>query len=41
MWENTATIHTILKEKNYKGKFLTSSTLKKSTNIILKNKKIK
>ena len=41
MWENTATIHSILKEKNYKAKFLTSSILKKSTNIILKNKKIK
>jgi len=41
MWENTAAIHTILKEKNYKAKFLTSSTLKKLTNIILKNKKIK
>jgi hypothetical protein len=41
MWENTATIHSILKENNYKAKFLTSSILKKSTNIILKNKKIK
>jgi len=29
------------KEKNYKSKFLTSSILKKSINIILKNKKIK
>jgi hypothetical protein len=41
MWKNTAAIHSILKEKNYKAKFLTSSILKKSTNIILKNKKIK
>jgi len=29
------------KEKNYKVKILTSSILKKSINIILKNKKIK
>jgi len=29
MWENTAAIHNILKEKNYKAKFLTSSTFKK------------
>jgi hypothetical protein len=41
MWENTATIHSILKEKNTKRNFLTSSILKKSTNIILKNKKNK
>ena len=41
MWENTAAIHTILKKTNYKAKFLTSSILKKLTNIILKNKKIK
>ena len=41
MWENTAAIQSILKEKNYKAKFLTSSILEKSTNIILKNKKIK
>ena len=41
MWENIAAIHNILKEKNYKAKFLISSILKKSTNIILKNKKIK
>jgi hypothetical protein len=39
MWKNTAAIHSILKEKNYKAIFLTSSILKKSTNIILKNKK--
>jgi hypothetical protein len=41
MWKNTATIHSILKEKNYKVKILASSILKKSTNIILKNKKNK
>ena len=41
MWENTAAIHTILKKTNYKAKFLTSSILKKLTNIILKNKKTK
>jgi hypothetical protein len=41
MWENTAAIQSILKKKNYKAKFLTSSILEKSTNIILKNKKIK
>jgi len=29
MWENTAAIHSILKEKNYKAKFLTSSIFKK------------
>jgi hypothetical protein len=31
----------VLKKKNYKTKFLISSILKKSTSIILKNKKIK
>jgi len=29
MWENAVAIHSILKEKNYKTKFLTSSILKK------------
>ena len=29
MWENTVEIHNILKEKNYKAKFLTSSIFKK------------
>jgi len=29
MWENTAEIHSILKEKNYNVKFLTSSIFKK------------
>jgi hypothetical protein len=29
MWENVVAIHSILKEKNYKAKFLTSSILKK------------
>jgi len=40
MWENTVAIHNILKEKNYKAKFLTISILKKvkSTKIILKKK---
>jgi len=28
MWENTAAIHSILKKKNYKAKFLTSSIFK-------------
>ena len=28
MWENTVAIHSILKAKNYKAKFLTSSILK-------------
>jgi len=38
IWENTATIHSILKKKNYKAKFLISSILKKSTEIILEKK---
>jgi len=29
MWKNTVAIHSILKKKNYKAKFLTSSILKK------------
>jgi len=29
MWENTVAIHDILKEKNYKAEFLTSSIFKK------------
>jgi len=29
MWENTVAIHSIVKEKNYKAKFLTSSIFKK------------
>jgi len=29
MWENTIAIHSILKEKNYKVKFLTRSIFKK------------
>jgi hypothetical protein len=32
MWENTATIHGVLKKKNYKAKFLISSILKKKNN---------
>jgi hypothetical protein len=41
MWENTVAIHSILKKKNYKMKFLTSSILKKVklTKIIKKNEK--
>ena len=30
LWENTAIIHSVLKKKNYKAKFLISSILKKS-----------
>ena len=30
IWENIATIHSVLKKKNYKAKFLISSILKKS-----------
>jgi hypothetical protein len=29
MWRNTAAIHSVLKKKNYKAKFSTSSILKK------------
>jgi hypothetical protein len=29
MWKNNVAIHIILKEKNYKANFLTSSILKK------------
>jgi hypothetical protein len=29
MWENNIVIHSILKEKNYKAKFLTSLIFKK------------
>jgi hypothetical protein len=29
IWKNTATIHNVLKKKNYKVKFLISSILKK------------
>ena len=29
MWGNTATIHSVLKKKNYKAKFSTSFILKK------------
>jgi uncharacterized protein YdaT len=41
MRRNTVAINNVLKKKNYKTKFLISLILKKSTNIILKNKKIK
>jgi hypothetical protein len=30
IWENITTIHSVLKKKNYKAKFLISSILKKS-----------
>jgi hypothetical protein len=39
IWENTATIHSILK-KNYKAKFLISSILKKNSTEIILEKKI-
>jgi hypothetical protein len=29
MWENTVAIHNVLNKKNYKGKFLANSILKK------------
>ena len=29
LWRNTAAIHNVLKKKNYKAKFSTSSILKK------------
>jgi hypothetical protein len=29
MWENTVAIHSVLKENNYRAKFLTSSIFKK------------
>jgi hypothetical protein len=32
MWGNTAAIHSVLKKKNYKAKFSTSSILKKKIN---------
>jgi hypothetical protein len=40
MWGNTVAIHSVLKKKNYKAKFSTSSILKKikSTKTILKKK---
>jgi hypothetical protein len=39
IWENTATIHSILK-KNYKAKFLISLILKKNLTEIILEKKI-
>ena len=41
MQRNTVAINNVLKKKNYKTKFSISSILKKLTNMILKNKKIK
>jgi hypothetical protein len=41
MWKNIVTIHSILKEKNYKTKFLTSLILKKKINKDEKRKKCK
>jgi hypothetical protein len=41
MRRNTVAINNVLKKKNYKTKFSINSILKKSTNIILKNKKNK
>jgi len=37
-WENTAAIHSVLKKKNYKAKFLISSILKKTTETISEKK---
>jgi hypothetical protein len=36
--ENTATIHSVLKKKNYKAKFLISSILKKNNRDNFKKK---
>jgi hypothetical protein len=41
MRRNTVAINNVLKKKNYKTKFSISFILKKSKNIILKNKEIK
>jgi len=42
MWGNTVAIHSILKKKNYKTKFSTSSILKKKIKkMILKKKNTK
>jgi hypothetical protein len=40
IWENTATIHSVLKKKNYKAKFLISSILKKKQQRQFQKKKI-
>jgi hypothetical protein len=41
MRRNTVAINNVLKKTNYKTKFSIGSILKKSINIILKNKEIK
>jgi hypothetical protein len=43
MWENTVAIHSVLNKKNYKGKFLANSILKKidKYNFMKKKKKNK
>jgi hypothetical protein len=41
MWKNIVTIHSILKEKNYKTKFLTSLILKKKLTKMKKEKNAK
>jgi hypothetical protein len=41
MRKNTVAINNVLKKKNYKTKSQSAQYKKKSTNIILKNKKIK
>jgi hypothetical protein len=38
IWENTATIHSVLKKKNYKAKFLISSIFKKKSTETIKKK---
>ena len=40
-WENTATIHSVLKKNNYKDKFLISSILKKKSTETISGKKTK
>jgi len=40
-WENTAAIHSVLKKKNYKAKFLISSILKKNNRDNFRKKKTK
>jgi len=43
MWENTVAIHSVLNKKNYKGKFLANSILKKidKYNFMKKKNKMK
>ena len=41
MWENTVAIHSVLNKKNYKGKFLANSILKKIDKYNFMKKKTK